>query len=98
MEPAVYGKAIVVGPSMLNFPGTIDDFLACGGIAQISANETDKESQKAQLTEQFVRLLTDEAARLAMGEAASSVFNKSKGATKFTVDRIAAILEGELRK
>jgi 3-deoxy-D-manno-octulosonic-acid transferase len=98
MEPAVYGKAIVIGPHMENFPGIIDDFLAVGGVSQIPADETDKEAQKQQLTEHFVRLLSDESARAALGKAAHSVFEKSKGATKFTVDRIAAILEKELAK
>jgi len=56
MEPALYAKPIVVGPSMLNFPQIIDDFLDRGGIAQISAGETDKEAQKSQLTEAFAKL------------------------------------------
>jgi len=98
MEPAVYGKPIVVGPSMKNFPQIIDDFIERGGIAQISADETDKEAQKAQLTETFIRLLEDAEAREAMGKAAYSVFEGSQGATQFTVDHIAEIFEEVLRK
>ena len=98
MEPAVYAKPIVIGPSMKNFPQIIDDFLARGGIAQISADETDKEAQKQQLTEAFVRLLQDADAREAMGKAAYSVFEGSQGATQFTVDHIAAIFEEILAK
>ena len=93
MEPAVYAKPIVVGPSMKNFPQIIDDFIERGGIAQISADETDKEAQTAQLTEAFMRLLQDADARAAMGKAAYSVFEGSQGATQFTVDHIAAIWE-----
>jgi len=96
MEPALYAKPIVAGPSMLNFPQIIDDFLMRGGIAQISADETDKEAQKSQLTEVFVRLLQDADARAAMGRAAYSVFEGSQGATQFTVDHIAAIFEKKL--
>lgn len=96
MEPAVYAKAIIIGPSMKNFPGIIDDFLERGGVAQISATEAEKEAQKQQLTEQFTRLLTDAHARTEMGAAARSVFEGSQGATKFTVDKIAAILEGKM--
>ena len=98
MEPAVYGKPIVVGPSMKNFPQIIDDFRERGGIAQISADETDKEGQTQQLTDAFVCLLQDADARTAMGKAAYSVFEGSQGATQYTVDHIAAIFEEALSK
>ena len=98
MEPALYAKPIVAGPSMLNFPQIIDDFIERGGIAQISADETDKEAQKTQLTETFVRLLLDADVRETMGRAAYSVFEGSQGATQFTVDHIAAIFEEQLAK
>ena len=67
MEPALYAKPIVVGPSMLNFPQIIDDFIERGGIAQIAADETDKEAQKTQLTDAFAKLLLDADARAANG-------------------------------
>jgi 3-deoxy-D-manno-octulosonic-acid transferase len=98
MEPALYAKPIVAGPSMLNFPQIIDDFIERGGIAQIAADETDKDAQKSQLTEAFVRLLQDADARAAMGRAAYSVFEGSQGATQFTVDHIAAIFEKKLEE
>ncbi len=96
MEPAAYGRPIVVGPSMKNFPGIIDDFLEVGGIAQIAATEADPDAQRTQLTQALAHLLTDTPAREAMGHAAHSVFEDSQGATQFTVDRIAAILEKKL--
>lgn len=96
MEPAVYAKPIVIGPSMKNFPGIIDDFRERGGVAQIAATETDKEAQEQQLTAQFTRLLTDADARTQMGQAARSVFEGSQGATQLTVDKIAAVLEGKM--
>jgi len=98
MEPAVYAKPIVIGPSMKNFPQIIDDFIERGGIAQISADETDREAQTAQLTEAFVTLLLDADARMAMGKAAYSVFEGSQGATQFTVDHLAAIFEEAMAK
>ncbi len=96
MEPAVYGRPIVIGPSMKNFPGIIDDFVAVGGVSQIAATESDPSAQRAQLTQAFAHLLTDASAREAMGRAAYSVFEGSQGATQFTLDRIAAILEAKL--
>ena len=98
MEPAVYAKPIVVGSSMTNFPQIIDDFIERGGIARISADETDKEAQTQQMTATFIRLLQDADARKAMGKAAYSVFEGSQGATQFTVDHIAAIFEEALAK
>lgn len=97
MEPALYARPIVVGPSMVNFASIIEDFKARHAISQIAADATDKEGQKRQLTEAFAALLRDKDAREAMGAAARSVFEGSKGATQFTVDRIAAIYE-EVRK
>ena len=98
MEPALYARPIVAGPSMLNFPQIIDDFIERGAIAQIAADETDKEAQKTQLTDAFAKLLLDPAARDAMGRAALSVFEGSQGATQFTVDHIAAIFEKKLEE
>lgn len=98
MEPALYAKPIVIGPSMKNFPQIIDDFRERGGIAQIDATEADKEAQKQQLADTFVRLLQDANARNAMGRAALSVFEGSQGATQFTVDQVAAIFEETLAK
>ena len=98
MEPALYAKPIVIGPSMKNFPGIIDDFRDRGGVAQITATETDKEAQVQQLTVEFVRLLQDADARAKMGAAGRSVFEGSQGATKFTVDRITVIFEETLAK
>ena len=70
MEPATFGRAIVVGPSMLNFPGTIDEFLSVGGIVQISATDADKPAQIRQLTDAFRSLLTDTDKRERTGRAA----------------------------
>jgi 3-deoxy-D-manno-octulosonic-acid transferase len=93
MEPALWGKAIVIGPHMENFPREIEDFLAKEAVLQIPADETQKAQQVDQLVEAFSRLLANEAEREAMGGRAQSIFESSKGATAFTVDQIAALLE-----
>jgi 3-deoxy-D-manno-octulosonic-acid transferase len=93
MEPALYAKAIVVGPHTENFPGIIDDFRENNAIVQISADEKNKELQIEQLTAAFTSLLTNESERSAMGEQAQSLFANSKGATALTVKEIAEILE-----
>lgn len=95
LEPALFAKPIVTGPSQESFPGIIDGFLARGAVRQITA--TKPPAQVQQLTEEFVRLLTDGPARAALGTAAFSVLQENKGATKFTADRIAPIYEQALR-
>jgi 3-deoxy-D-manno-octulosonic-acid transferase len=92
MEPALYAKAIVVGPHTENFPGIIDDFRDHKAVLQITADEQNKELQIDQLTEAFTKLLTDETERVAMGGRAQSLFARSKGATAATVNQIAEIL------
>jgi 3-deoxy-D-manno-octulosonic-acid transferase len=96
MEPAWYARPIVIGPSMENFRQTAADFRARGAVREIKATDADKEAQIRELTEAFVCLLRDESLRAAMGQAAYSVFEGHRGATRFTVDRIAALYEEAL--
>jgi 3-deoxy-D-manno-octulosonic-acid transferase len=96
IEPAAYGKPIVVGPYMRNSPGIIDDFLSCGALVQISADESRRDRQCDELVDAFTNLLTDAVARAKMGQAASDIFARSKGATRTTADHIARILQDTL--
>jgi 3-deoxy-D-manno-octulosonic-acid transferase len=93
MEPALYAKAIVVGPHTENFPGIIDDFVENNALIQLSADEKDREMQTEQLTSAFTKLLSAEDERKAVGERAQALFAKSKGATALTVKYIAEVLE-----
>jgi len=95
MEPALYAKPIVVGPSMENFLQVIDEFRERGGISQISAGEEDRKSQVRQLTETFRGLLQDRSARDTLGQAAHSVFEGNRGATQRTVEKIATLFPNE---
>ena len=56
------------------------------------------EAQASELTEAFLSLLKDEKARAALGKAAQSVLDDSRGATRITVDRIAAIYKKASRR
>ena len=97
MEPALYGKAIVIGPSMENFPKIIDDFLERGAIWQISASIDQPAEQREQLVEAFCALLSDDSRRARMGEQAESIFESSKGAAAYTINQISAVLEKAIR-
>lgn len=98
MEPALWGKAIVVGPHMDNFPREIEDFLAQDAVYQIPADESQKAAQVDQLVEAFRHLLENPAEREAMGLRAQGLFESSKGATAFTVDQIAALIQERCAK
>ena len=93
IEPALYAKPIVIGPSMENIPQIIDEFRSRRSIRQITAREEDGNSQVRQLTETFVRLLRDPAACEALGKAAYSVFEGNRGAARLTFERMAALYE-----
>jgi 3-deoxy-D-manno-octulosonic-acid transferase len=91
MEPAAYGKPVVAGPSMKNFPGIIDDFLAARAVVQIPESDDNKPGQVASLTKAMIRLLGDTCERERMGDAALAIFKENRGATQRTLDKIAEI-------
>jgi 3-deoxy-D-manno-octulosonic-acid transferase len=93
LEPALYGKPIVIGPSMQNFPQIIDEFRARGGVRQIVSTESDRDAQIRELTEAFLELLRNDEARTALGAAAQSVFENNRGAASLTISRIAELYE-----
>jgi 3-deoxy-D-manno-octulosonic-acid transferase len=83
IEPAMFGKAVVVGPNMENFPAVMPVFLAANAILQVadaSALETDIE-----------RLLADAAARQSLGDRAARVVAENRGA----IERTVALLDRE---
>lgn len=93
MEPAAHAKPIVIGPSMENFAQILAEFRAHNAVIQIRAGENDREHQVQQITSVAVRLLQNPAEREVLGKAAFSVFESNLGATRRTVEKIAAILD-----
>ncbi len=91
VEPAMYSKAIVIGPSMENFRQISDEFRAHNGIRQIRAEEENRELQIKQLLDVFRQLLQNEADRNALGAAAFSILERNRGAVHRTSEIIAAI-------
>ena len=69
IEPALFGKPIVVGPNMENFPLVMDDF----GSALLQVN-TEQELEDA-----LSNLLADESARSKLGAAARDVVESRRG-------------------
>ena len=87
IEPAVYAKAIIVGPHTENFRQMVADFARLDAVRQITAAGD-------RLADDFARavigLLVDRESAQAMGERAREILLGNGGATRCTM---AAILE-----
>ncbi|MDR3709177.1 MAG: 3-deoxy-D-manno-octulosonic acid transferase [Capsulimonadaceae bacterium] len=87
MEPALFGKPIVVGPHMENFGNMVDEFLEADAIVRLTA-PGDVSARAEEMAEAFSGLLSDAERAQKMGKAAQELFEKSKGATATAVETI----------
>ena len=87
IEPALYGKPVVVGPNMENFAEVIADFRAAQAVVEVNTPDA--------LTSAMARLLADPAERARLGERAAAVVATRRGAIDRSVDRILPIIEAE---
>lgn len=80
IEPALFGKAIVVGPNMENFPSVMDDFRMKGALSQ---------AQDAQALEETIeKLLADPVFREQLGAAAQAVVESRRGVIDKMVKKV----------
>jgi len=84
MEPAFYGKPILFGPHMQNFAEIADSFLGAGAAVQVRSGRD--------LEDTLIDLLAHPARRARLGEAARALVDANRGATRRTLDAIAALL------
>jgi 3-deoxy-D-manno-octulosonic-acid transferase len=83
IEPAFYGKAIVVGPRCANFRDVVACFKEAGAIVQV---------EDAASFEHAIRQLgADSAKREALGQAAKQVIATNQGATKRTLEYLKVL-------
>ena len=80
IEPAVYGKPIVVGPHMENFPVVTKDFLEAQAIRQVQ--------NKAELEEVIGSLISDRKERDALGVRARILTQEKRGVLKATAEAL----------
>ena len=85
IEPAIYGKPILVGPHMENFPAVMPRFLEREAILQVN--------DAAELEAAVERLLSDEAFRRELGRRAAEVVEANRGAVERTVRLLEAVRE-----
>lgn len=84
LEPAVFGKPIVFGPSMHNFGEIAESFLAAGAARQVRT--------AGELSSAVVELASDPVRRAAMGAAARALVEANRGARERTMDVVEALL------
>jgi len=80
IEPAMFGKVIVVGPNMENFPAVMPVFLKNEAITQVG----DAEALEAAIA----GLLANEARRAALGARAVQVVEENRGMIHKTIQRL----------
>ncbi len=83
LEPAYWGKPVVCGPDMRNFP-FMDELLKAGG-AMMVKNDS--------MTDALETLLSDEVKRAEMGSKARAFYIERAGAVKKTVEAIMEFLK-----
>jgi len=81
IEPAMCGKAVVVGPNMENFPAVMPIFLQAEAILQVENLQT--------LEAAIEKLIDGEPARAALGARAAKVAEENCGSIERTVERLS---------
>jgi len=84
LEPAAWGKAVVVGPHMENFQEIADAFLAEQALVQVADEEG--------LLVALDRLLSDEPRRHVIGERAQALVEANRGALRRSVEALAGLV------
>jgi|APTNR8051073442_1049403.scaffolds.fasta_scaffold00016_203 3-deoxy-D-manno-octulosonic-acid transferase len=87
IEPALYGKPIVVGRNMENFRAVVEDLRAAEAVVEVG----DLQSLRRSLDD----LCSNPARRLALGEAAARLVREKVGATERTLDLLDTVLDDE---
>ena len=84
LEPAMAGKAVVVGPHMENFQEIAEQFRSDEALAQVHSVED--------LARQVSSLLTDDERRERMGERARALVERNRGGVRETVHALAGLV------
>jgi len=84
LEPALFGKPIVFGPSMHNFKEIADTFLANSAAMQVHSDR--------ELDQMLLTLMTDPVRRARLGAAARALIDANRGAKDKTLAVIADLL------
>jgi len=84
LEPALFGRAVVVGPHMQNFQEIAEAFLAERALVQVRSGD--------ELGPALLALLDDEPRREALGGAARALVERNRGAVARTLAALAELV------
>jgi 3-deoxy-D-manno-octulosonic-acid transferase len=84
LEPAVAGKAVVVGPHMENFQEIADEFRSKRAMVQVASSD--------ELAREVSALLLDDERRRGLGERARDLVGRNRGAVSRTADALSSLL------
>lgn len=93
LEPAACGACIITGAHTNNFTAIINAFLERDALIQLPTLREDE--APAHLARVLAELLSDEARRDKIITRATEVLNENRGATLYTAERIAKLLNKE---
>ncbi len=85
LEPAVAGKAVIVGPHMENFQEIADEFRAEHALLQVASPE--------ELAREVAALLLDESRRFRLGERARELVDRNRGAVARSSDALRSLVQ-----
>jgi len=84
LEPALFGRAVVVGPHMQNFQEIAEAFLAEQALVQVRSGD--------ELGPALLALIEDDGRREALGLAARALVERNRGAVARTVEALAELV------
>jgi len=90
IEPAAFGKPVVVGPYTSNFTQVVKDFVDAGALVQIASS--DRGTQVRTLSTEMIRLLGDNAAAQSIGRRGREILELNRGA----ITRIVTAIKKEI--
>jgi len=88
LEPAAFGRPVILGPHMENFQAIAEAFRAAGGVVEIGSG--------AELAPALLRLLSDRDAAAAIGRAALECANAERGASARAAAAIGELFQKAL--
>jgi 3-deoxy-D-manno-octulosonic-acid transferase len=90
LEPALFGKPVVVGPHMENFAEIADVFLANDAAVQVRSER--------ELDEAIISLMGDPVRRARLGAAARALIDANRGAKEKTMAVVTSLLTPDARE
>ncbi len=90
LEPAAHGKPIIVGPNMFNFKDSHSLLLNKGACVTVQNGR--------ELTDEILKILSDDALREKMGRASYEIICENRGAAVKSIDYLKEMLQGPIVK